>query len=293
VVEWVPCNVCGSHSSQELFRKGGLAVARCRQCGLVYANPRLTMSEIWKRYSAGYFWQEYMPAHQAANGEFDAKWHSRRAQPVLDVLRPFRQQGRLLEVGCAAGFFLKLAEADGWIVKGVEIMGPAVRYANDILNIDVFEGPLEKAQFDDCHFDGAVLIETVEHLLDPAATLAEVYRILRPGGALYIAVPNLNSIMRSLLGVDWSVFSPAEHLFYFTEMTLEQLLRQTGFETTRFFWQPQDLWETMNPLNSHRPDSWRSRLVRAITLTVGRTLLPVVAAARRSDRLVCLAAKRI
>ena len=114
IVEPIPCNLCGAQDSKPRFIKGGLTIARCRQCGLVYANPRLTQAEIWKRYSPNYFWHEYMPAHQSPNGEFAADWHRQRAQPVLDLLQPYRQLGTLLEVGCAAGFFLKIAEERGF-----------------------------------------------------------------------------------------------------------------------------------------------------------------------------------
>ncbi len=89
-VQDIPCNLCQAQDSEKLYEKGGLEIARCRQCGLVYANPRLTQAEIWKRYSPAYFWDEYMPAHRAPNGEFDAAWHRQRSQPVLDLLRPYQ-----------------------------------------------------------------------------------------------------------------------------------------------------------------------------------------------------------
>ena len=79
-----------------------------------------------------------MPAHQAPNGEFIAEWHRQRARPVLNLLQPYYQLGTLLEVGCAAGFFLKIAEETGWEVHGVEIMPPAVAYARDTLGLNVF-----------------------------------------------------------------------------------------------------------------------------------------------------------
>lgn len=289
----VPCNLCEAQDSAPLYEKGGLPIARCRQCGLVYANPRLLPDEIWRRYSAAYFWDEYMPAHHAANGEFVLDIHRQRNLPLLNLLRPYRQLNTLLEVGCAAGFFLKVAETESWQVAGVEIMEPAVTYARETLALDVRAGTLEEADFPDASFDAVVMIETVEHLLDPATTLRTAYRLVRPGGVLLITVPNQNSIMRTLLGPSWSVLSPAEHLYYFTERTMKQMLLKVGFRETKFVWRlPGQAWaETVNPYNSHRPDSWRSRLVRWGVRGVGRLLKPLVVKARRTNRLIALATK--
>ena len=156
----------------------------------------------------------------------------------------------------------------------------------------LFEGTLEQAQFGDESFDAIVMIETVEHLLDPAETLRQAYRLLRPGGAIWIAVPNLPSIMLPLLGVDWSVLSPVEHLYYFTEQTLSQMLRNIGFCSVQFFWRLEHHFlKTMNPYNTHRPQSLRSRLVRWGVLTLGRVVDPLITKMKRTDRLMALAVK--
>lgn len=291
-LETIACNLCGSPESETLFEKGGLPVVRCCHCGLVYANPRLTQSEIWRRYSPAYFWDEYMPAHHASRGEYVSEIHRRRNLRLLSLLQPFRKVNTLLEVGCAAGFFLKVASEEGWQGTGVEIMEPAVVYARQTLGLDVYAGTLLDADLPPAGFDAVVMIETVEHLLDPAQTLREAYKLLRPDGVLLVTVPNYNSAMRYLLGIAWSVLSPAEHLYYFTETTLMRLLRQVGFRGTRAVWsRSAHVDHPLNPHHSHKPHSWRSRLVKWGSLSLRPLIEPVALKTKCSDQLIGLAVK--
>jgi SAM-dependent methyltransferase len=233
-----------------------------------------------------------MPAHHAASGEYLGEVHRRRSLPLLQLLEPYRRLNTLLEVGCAAGFFLKVATEENWQVTGVEIMEPAVSYARNTLGLDVRAGTLAESDLLAGGYDAVVMIETVEHLLDPAGTLRRTHELLRPEGVLLITVPNFESVMRFLLGEAWSVLSPAEHLYYFTESTLDQLLGQTGFRHTTFVWRlPEQAQEIMNPYNSHAPHSLRSRVVKWGILALGKWLAPVAVRAKRTDRLVVLAIK--
>lgn len=234
-----------------------------------------------------------MPAHQAPNGEFNAAVHRRRSQPFLSLLEPYRQLGTMLEVGCAAGFFLKIAAEDGWQVQGLELMEAAVGYGRDRLGLDISSATLEDANLPSESFDTVVMIETVEHLLDPAQTLTEAHRLLRPGGAILVTVPNQNSLMRNLYGIDWSVLSPAEHLFYFTEETLGALLHKVGFQECHFVWRLKGSpWiEGLNPYNDNKPQLLSHRLIRWGILAGGRVLEPIAASFKRTDRLMVVAVK--
>ena len=172
-------------------------------------------------------------------------------------------------------------------------MSPAVKYGRDVLNLDIHEGTLHDIPIPQESFDAVVLIETVEHLLDPLANLKTAFTLLRPGGIIFIAVPNQNSIMRSLLGIDWSVLSPAEHLYYFTEDSMRQILDKAGFTMPRFIWQVsgQSTLQTMNPYHSHRPNSWRSRFIRPGVRIIGPIVKPFVIKYGRTDRLMVIANK--
>ncbi len=118
----------------------------------------------------------------------------------------------------------------GWDISGIDADPDAVAAAVRS-GLPVEEGMLTESTFPDGHFDAVTLTHVVEHLHDPVATLRQCYRILRPGGKLWIATPNLNSPGHSLFGENWRGLEPPRHLVLFTWHSLEQALLKAGFRS--------------------------------------------------------------
>jgi SAM-dependent methyltransferase len=150
-----------------------------------------------------------------------------RFQTLLSSFEDYRQTGRVLDVGCGAGHFLKVAIDRGWSAYGTEIAGGAFEQLSS-LGVNLFCGELQAANYMDGFFDVVYCSEVLEHLLDPVALLRESYRILRAGGFLYLTTPNYNSLSRRLLGSNWRVIGK-EHICYFTPKTLSRALVEAGF----------------------------------------------------------------
>ena len=286
----VPCALCGATDTRRLYTKFGWGIERCRRCGLVYANPRAPEAAILARYSADYFWNEYLPAAGAPGGNVDLEWLDRRHAPMLALIREHAPAGRrLLEVGTGAGLFLKAASRAGWEASGLELSGEGAAFARDRLGLDVRQERAEVMSFGAGTFDVAVMFDVIEHLFDPRAVLTATRAALKPGGILVVSTPNFKALSRFVLGVDWAVLSPLEHTHYYTERTLAAMLKGCGFATTtpirRFAgWGP---IETMNYQYTHAPDGARARAYR-IAANSG-VLHRVVQSAGLSDALVCVA----
>jgi 2-polyprenyl-3-methyl-5-hydroxy-6-metoxy-1,4-benzoquinol methylase len=226
---YVRCNLCGADDGVVVAVKFDLRVVRCRRCSLVYTNPRPPLDVIWGRYSPQYFEREYLPSWGLSADVFDSDALYRRHLPLLEKLRRYRQTNWLLDVGAGAGLFLHAAQRDGWQVQGVEIASSGIEFARSRLGLDVLQGSITKVALPDQRYDVVTLQETIEHLLDPFADLKEILRVLRPDGVLSITTPNFNSLAHKLIGREWSVLSPGEHLFYFTPQTLTAMLERAGF----------------------------------------------------------------
>jgi 2-polyprenyl-3-methyl-5-hydroxy-6-metoxy-1,4-benzoquinol methylase len=287
------CSLCGGTATRELYLKMGYPIAQCEQCNLVYANPRAPHEKILARYSREYFWNEYLPSLGAAGGSYDLGMFDLRYRATLEMIGASTTGRRLLEVGCGAGFFLKAAERAGWQVEGIELSEEASRFAVDRLQLPIRRERAEDAPIAPGSFDAAAMFDVIEHLFDPRAVLTATARALAPGGTLVISTPNFASVSRFLLGINWAVLSPLEHVYYFTENSLSRLLAATGFTDVRFvrqhvMWGPQ---ETINFRYTHAPDGFRARGTEALVRIGGTRLARALQRIGRQDALLCFARK--
>jgi 2-polyprenyl-3-methyl-5-hydroxy-6-metoxy-1,4-benzoquinol methylase len=253
--------LCGADDTRRLYTKFGYRIARCRRCGLVFANPRAPEAAILARYNKDYFWNEYLPAAGAPGGRIDLEFIDGRSAPLLGLLRRHAPDGgRLLEVGSGAGLFLKGASRAGWDTAGIELSSEAATFARERLQLDVRQERAEAMTFPPASFDAAVMSDVIEHLFDPRAVLTAIHGALRPGGILVVTTPNFNAVSRYVHGKQWEMLSPLEHLYYFTEDTLGRLFEATGFtlvESRPVL--PIQTAYVMNPRATHAPQSWRAK----------------------------------
>jgi 2-polyprenyl-3-methyl-5-hydroxy-6-metoxy-1,4-benzoquinol methylase len=235
-MEFVKCNLCGSDQNQLFFEIADYWLERenikatfvqCEQCGLVFQNPQPDAQEIAAHYPA-----EYEVYSDRPNEKRRLKVNfglNRRRKFVLD----YKQNGRLLDVGCASGsFLLWMKEKGDWKLNGVEFNGKAAQTARD-KGLNVFTGSLEEAQFPQAYFDVITLWDVLEHLGDPSAALGEIFRILHSEGILILRLPNLESIDARIFGKYWAGFDSPRHLFVFNIKTIQGMLVKKGFSVIK------------------------------------------------------------
>jgi 2-polyprenyl-3-methyl-5-hydroxy-6-metoxy-1,4-benzoquinol methylase len=292
VLEQVACALCGADDTRPRHHKFNLIVVQCNRCRLVYTNPRLPKDHLWTRYSEDYFWDEYMRDLEIGrDGRVDLDRFAVHHRPLLTLFQIYHPPpGRLLEVGAAAGLFMKSAERAGWTVQGLEPLPAPATFARERLGLDVLQETVESAPFAEATFDAVAMFETIEHVLDPVAVLRAVRRLMRPRGLLVLTTPNWEALTRHALGRQWAVISPAEHLYYFSEATLTAMLTRAGFSWVHYHrdFAPGPV-ETMNAAYTHAPGSARQRLYAGFVRTLGPWLFRKVQRRGLADQLVCIA----
>ena len=113
-LETVSCALCGGTRTRRYCRKFGYPIVKCRRCGLVYCNPRLSAEATEQRYNADYFRNEYLPSVRPPAGVDEGQFLDDRFRPMMRLLeRSGAVKGRVLEIGTGAGFFLKAAARAG------------------------------------------------------------------------------------------------------------------------------------------------------------------------------------
>jgi SAM-dependent methyltransferase len=290
-LEIVPCALCGGTRTRPYCVKFGYPIVKCAGCGLVYCSPRMTSEETDKRYSPEYFWKEYLPSVKPPPGMDEGAFLDLRFSAPLALLANGRPPARLLEIGTGAGFFLKAATRAGFDAHGLELSPEACDYARNTLGLRVIQASAEEMPFDPAYFDAAAMFEVIEHLRDPLRVVRAAHRALKPGGRFVVSTPNLGALSRHVLGDEWAVLSPGEHLYYFTETTLRAMLMKASFRSVRFVRQygPWLHHETMNARYTHAPGGPRARAYYRFVDTAGQAIYRGVQRLGLADGLLAVA----
>lgn len=234
--EEVPCNLCGESDTTPFFTLKGFNLVKCRRCRLIYVNPRPAPQALYGMYDEGYFVHrdncytgEYFGYYDYIGNKDKIK---RSFVQRLKTIENFRSPGKLLDVGCAAGYFLSSARERGWQASGLDISAFAVGLARKELGEgSVKLSTLLEAGYPAESFDAVTLWDVLEHLPDPSANLKEAWRILKPGGILGLVIPNAGSPAAIILGRWWPEFRRIkEHIYFFTKPTILNMLKKAGFD---------------------------------------------------------------
>ncbi len=228
----LPCYFCGLHAERVRFHDDPYRVVECRECGHVYVNPRLPTERLHEMYQEEYWTsdraKEFGYTQYLADRALYERTYRRRATTIE---RYKHAPGRVLDIGCAAGFFLKVMHDKGWETTGVEISKPMVDYAKDELGLPVVHrGDILSVDLEPESYDVITMWDVIEHLEDPVAHIAAAHRLLHRNGILLIETQNVGSRFARVLGRKWQHYKHEEHLYHFHPKSLSQLLARARFE---------------------------------------------------------------
>lgn len=238
-LEEVACGLCGSDAREIDFTDGPFSVARCTACGFTYVTPRLKPNALIDEvYNEGYWSSASAKDRGYTDYRADAPLYLktyRRRMPIIH--RHFDRPGRVLDIGCAAGYFLQVMREQGWDVHGLEPSDAIRPRAQAELGEDrVRGGMLDEAGFEPASFDLVTMWDVVEHIPDFVAALEVMRRLVKPDGKVLVETQNVGSRTARLMGRKWQHYKHAEHIYHFNPETIAVALERAGLnilENTR------------------------------------------------------------
>lgn len=225
--------MCASERFDVAFEEPPYSVRSCQRCTQVWVNPRLTEEGLIGIYADQGYWRSVSPktvgyADYRDEEELYLKTFRRRLGFVLEN---GPRAGRALDVGCAAGFCMKVLDELGFEVHGVEPSGEIGRHARERFGFDtVHVGTLEDSSHQRDSFDLITMWDVIEHVPDPRALLLEARELLKTGGLLVLETQNVDSAFARLLGPRWHHYKHGEHIYHFNPATVRALVTSVGFD---------------------------------------------------------------
>ena len=222
---------CASYiSCQEekkiVFVKNGYPILECKQCGqqsIEIPDPREHVSAV---YSDNYFFEgkDGYPNY-LSHGNILYKQGLRYAR----LVDKYTSAGKVLDIGCAAGFILKGFEDSGWICRGIEPNETMATYGRENLNLDIKTGTIETFETGE-RFDLINMIQVIGHVYDIDKTLKNVTSLLKPGGLVLVESWDRKSFIARMMGRNWHEYLPPSVAHWFSDETLSVLFKYYGFE---------------------------------------------------------------
>ena len=251
------CIIC-NHPEQFAFHKHGYNIFKCLHCGLYRTHLPGSYRQFLKHYYAKSYFTGSRTRAGYADYLDDAPVIRRNAQNYLKLILKHHPSGRrLLDIGCATGIFMQAAQNRGFTVYGIDASAYAVAQAKKTFPHQVNLGTLTTVKFPSRSFDLITLFDVFEHLHDPEADLSRCHKVLKSGGLLVINTGNTNSVLAKLERQNWHFFIPPQHLYFYSDINLKQLLKLHGFKVLSIYTTGKHislryLWHLMRTINHSR-----------------------------------------
>jgi len=238
-IEKINCPLCNLNNFELYAEIKNLNYVKCKSCGLVYVNPRLSDKYTQQIYSGKGLktkFKSFLYSRRKMKDLENIENRLQRGELLMYEVEKYKKKGKILDIGCNRGFLLATADCWGWDAYGIELVKWMTKLVEKEFNVKIFNKELTEAGDSFCNgfFDAITMIDIIEHLRYPLKEMKEVNRILKKDGFLLINTVDVGSAYAKIEGSNWGHLNPSEHLVVFSRQTIKKLLEKCGFEIIRF-----------------------------------------------------------
>ncbi|MBS1575424.1 MAG: class I SAM-dependent methyltransferase [Bacteroidetes bacterium] len=210
----------------DLFTKKGYLIKECTTCGHRFTDIKDIEKHLSESFSDDYFFEgkEGYPNYLE---ERDMLYKS--GVKFTKVIAKYMKPGRVLDVGCAAGFILKAFKDAGWEAYGVEPNDTMASYGRNELGLDIRTGGMETFNSDQ-KFDLINLIEVIGSLYDLDKAMQNVRDLCKQEGLVLVESWDMKCLAAKFFGPNWHEYCPPSVVHWYSDNTLKQLFNYYGFE---------------------------------------------------------------
>ncbi|MBI5625440.1 MAG: class I SAM-dependent methyltransferase [Elusimicrobia bacterium] len=224
------CPGCGSDVAAKAFNavEPGFEVLTCRLCGMGRTIPPVLPEQLGRWYPDTYYGKENV-RFNALFERLTRLFRMRRARAIAARAKP----GPVLDVGCGRGFILSCLRDMGFQPHGIELSDTAAWHARNTLKLDVETCDFLSSPHRVGIYDAVILWHSLEHMPRPAEAVTRARELLKHGGLLAVAVPNVESLQARLFGRRWFHLDVPRHYYHFGAKSLAAMLERSGFHVVR------------------------------------------------------------
>jgi len=232
------CPLCKSNNINALYKLKSYDVVRCSECELRFSWPLKKHN-----YEEEYFKKEQKPYFESNSEKEDSK-NQIFVHWIKEIEKVKKNKGKILDVGCATGNFLRIAKKRGWDVYGLDISKYATDFVKKNIEAEVKTGELVEVNYKKNSFDVIFSSFMIEHTDNPLETIKEMNKILKREGVLFISTINENSFLNKVADLTYKfslgiikkpvkLLHPDQHIIHFSDKNLIDSLKNTGFKVIK------------------------------------------------------------
>jgi SAM-dependent methyltransferase len=228
-LEQIPCIFGHGFNEEVAIEENGYKGRRCKTCCLIYISPRPVRGEVIDLYAQG---EAYSPVDYVIGpnptASLAAKHHVAHLKKVMPPLGPTGKPRSILEIGCGGGHFLSEAKKAGYEVFGLELNPQQASHIEKKLGVPCETKPLSPSTFGNRKFDIIFHVDVTSHFADPFTDFQIMHEKLTANGCLCFETGNGADIDPKYYHY-FAVFQYPDHLFFFGQKTIRELLSRVGF----------------------------------------------------------------